>query len=403
MKDTTFFDAFSESDPQVRDRVFENEDSLNRWLVDNKMSVFRAVNDFNERRDASYYQWVRSLSAKVSVPMLPTIQKKDFVLWLGICAEKRTWLEMPQGIEELISFYAKKKKKLTVILDGLTRSEFEERNKFISKKARKDFEFAEQITKKFPHVRFVNSVGFSAKEKISLAQEIDFFVTNFLTDSMYVARFAEKPGVAYGALGTDVSGLRHPRTYFLPYYCVRNVGKTKGSWATADYSIEPQKLIDFCDKVDTGLKHYKPLKKLLSGDGFNLEYDSSEEVFKIKSKLTEPSFICLGEGSGHKFYGLNTCTATAHAVEVGEKYLFRFEAFTNLGVRLFVIGYKNGKKVFTEYLPPHRQKYITFPKSVDKFRLFIRLAAGDELQFYDVFWSSKYISACTRFSINYKS
>lgn len=100
-KDTTFFDVFSEDDQGVLDRVFHDEHSLNRWLIKSKTSVFRPVNIFLEKLDAEYHDWIKSKTSNIKLSSHSAIKQDDFVLWIGICAEKRTWIEMRDGVEEI--------------------------------------------------------------------------------------------------------------------------------------------------------------------------------------------------------------------------------------------------------------------------------------------------------------
>lgn len=390
-------DFFKVEDDDIEEQVLSNEVSLNNYLLDNKCLILYPIKDFVNKKLTidDYHRWVNEKSL-IHNTRFPNITPDTFILWIGICAEKRNWLEMEDGAKAIIENFSKRKEKLCVILDGLTRQESIPRDAFINNVGNKDFDLVESILRRYPNISFINSVGFTAKEKIFLAQKVDFFVTNFLTDSMYVARFAKKLGVAYGANVATLKDHMHPKTFILPTRYVKDLRSDEGkNWSLVGYSIDPKLIASFCQKVEEGYEKVPAVKKMFTGEDFLVNIIDNNECYKIEPLKATPTYIGINE----EFYGFSKVKNSAYSIEKNEKYHFRYEALSETSSRLYILAYIDGKRVFTEKVKPNSSKIVSFPNGANKFRLFIRLSGSDTVVFYNIFWNTSISSNCAWLSV----
>ena len=120
-----------------------------------------------------------------------TFDQYDFVLWIGITGQKRSWIEQIDGYFQIVSRLSIALKTL-VIIDGMTATHGDVLTN------NEDHEVAEKLIKKItPFADCVNIVGKDYKTKISYCKKIDAFIANAGTGSMVPLRFCKKPGVLH--------------------------------------------------------------------------------------------------------------------------------------------------------------------------------------------------------------
>lgn len=251
IKDKTFIDpnVFLESDVSID--WFENEADLND-VGKLYLKVGYPLKDFKYRRevevDSSTRIIINSLQGR-EVSCEPRLNSLDFNLWIGVCTEKRSWHESKKGIQSVVDFFLSKYKKINLIVDGMTRPVGVERNDFLSEpRVKKEVIFSNSILMKYENdsrVRATNLIGETACCKILVAQSVDFFITNFLTDSMYPARFACAPGIGHGSYKAKHTDHVHPKTIILKSKkkSDKRILSKSGNWARQSYSIDPSEVI----------------------------------------------------------------------------------------------------------------------------------------------------------------
>lgn len=358
---------------------------LNITCMKNKFVIFRPTKSIliNKQLSKENYNTLRNISAKLEISNEKT-NKDSFVLWIGICAEKRSWIEQEEGVLEIIKMFNDRYSSLTVILDGLTSPEGVNKEDFISTYAVNDNLFAKKIIDQFNNIVFINAVGCKAYEKIALASKVDFFVSGFLTDSMYVARFNNKYGLAYGANVANPQVHRHPNTLILPKKYITDVVGKDENWARVSYSISPEMMKEWILKKLDCTDKSRNVTQLFSGKGFSVSENIQKTGFLIKSNIDKHTYICLEE----IYKGFADNTEYSYQIREDEEYWFRFEAFSELNTRLYIIAYKDNERFFTESLHSDSNKLISFPSGSTHFRLFLRLDSMDELEFFDVHWNT---------------
>lgn len=120
----------------------------------------------------------------------------SFTLWFGITSQKRAWIEQVEAIAYITNNLEIQNKKLRIIFDGwtspLNKSELDKKE-IIS-----DQKLVDEIISKINRdVEIINLIGSTIEEKINVAEEIDFFVVNYATGSLNVARVCKKRGIAH--------------------------------------------------------------------------------------------------------------------------------------------------------------------------------------------------------------
>lgn len=381
----------------VSDNIYETEDQLNKSIHGNNFYTIKPVRDLINRKfnDLYYSEWiVKKAIGSVEKNILQNIDENQFVLWLSICNEKRSWIESNLGVRKIIEAFSTRKSSIYIVLDGMTSPELEIKKDFVNNSALKEFELANCIIKDYPNIKFLNAVGYNSKEKIELANRTDFFIANFLTDSMYVARFCSKPGVGYGANKADYKTHRHPQTFIFPSKYVSDLeDDVKGNWSKTGFSIDPEDLIDFALSVESTYENRPPIAKIFDGKYFSLS-ESENSTYVIRSLSNKDTYVSIYE----EMYSFSEARDTAYTIEKNEKYYFRYEADSIKNSQLIIIGYSNKERSFTERINPNGSKNFVFPDSVDKFRLVIKLLKDDIVFLSNIFWNTSKSANCIWYS-----
>lgn len=172
------------------------------------------------------------------------IPPSDFNIWLGVCSEKRKWKEQKKGLRLILEEFDKKGLNVNVFVDGMTRPFYVDKHSF-SKGfvVKRELDLYFDIFDSFfgrQNFNFFNLIGEGAPLKIWVSKRIDFFVTGFLTDSMYPARFGGSHGVGHGSYAARVSDHKHPNTTFIKSSKSRDeafIKNKSNNWARQSYSI----------------------------------------------------------------------------------------------------------------------------------------------------------------------
>lgn len=124
--------------------------------------------------------------------------KSDLTIWLGITAQKRSWLEQVEGQCNLVRELNKHYPSITVIIDGWTSlaDGIPDSPKDISRDMAV-FDALSTRLKKMKNIEIINLIGKDYKEKISYARSIDCFIANSGTGGMVPMMFTQKSGVLH--------------------------------------------------------------------------------------------------------------------------------------------------------------------------------------------------------------
>src|SRR5690606_15609950 len=113
------------------------------------------------------------------------------------------------------------------VFDGLTRLPTDSKEEFVKSKCYREQEIFDEIYNSFPEACLLNLIGATAKEKIIIASNVDFYFCSYLTDSLWCSAIGARPGIAYRPKSAFGRGsFLHPLTHEVPKNMVRDVGET---------------------------------------------------------------------------------------------------------------------------------------------------------------------------------
>ncbi len=116
----------------------------------------------------------------------------SLVVWFGVTAQKRSWLEQIQGYAEIANSLARHHPSVVVLLDGLTATDGRHDN------YRDDLMVAEAITRRLDaRILPVTLVGRDYATKIAYCKKAAAFIANAGSGSIVPLRFCAKPGVLH--------------------------------------------------------------------------------------------------------------------------------------------------------------------------------------------------------------
>lgn len=225
-----------------------SQNVLNSYLLENNYIglAATAMNSVNQIKFLERYS--NEISADIcNTKQLSTSNRTDKpIVWIGICQSSRMWLEQEEALIKSINKIKNSHPNAFFIFDGLTCPHYLSSEIFTLEKCNKETDLLDSIIKKTSISKsdYLSIIGAHAIEKISLSQEIDFFISDALTDSTWPAAFGKKPGVAYAIQRAKIVHL-HPMTTFIPKDKIIEMGDGTGNWARVSFSINPDFFSDF--------------------------------------------------------------------------------------------------------------------------------------------------------------
>lgn len=118
------------------------------------------------------------------------------LVWIGVAGEKRSWKELVEGIPKILNLIHQSFPNVGVVFDGRTFPLTPSPGDY--KHLKMDNERAKQIEEMLDSdIKTFNIIGKTAAEKLRWASLVDFFITHYATDSIYVSRMCKKPGVVH--------------------------------------------------------------------------------------------------------------------------------------------------------------------------------------------------------------
>lgn len=163
-----------------------------------------------------------------------------FVVWIGLCSEKRKWPEREDVVARIVNYISSRKDDAVFLFDGMTSTVEDDIEVFRREKCGKDLESLATVLQGVDvPVDYIDLIGAGARRKILMSQFVDIFFTGALTDSMWPAHFGRKKGLAYSARIASTVIHDHPRTCFIPDSMVMDLDDGNENWARKGYSISP--------------------------------------------------------------------------------------------------------------------------------------------------------------------
>ncbi|MBW9446428.1 hypothetical protein FHC48_22480 [Enterobacter sp. EC_50] len=130
------------------------------------------------------------------------------IIWVGITGQKRSWIEQVDGYANIIKKLHSHFPSLAVIFDGWTAPLSPSSGD--CKSIEEDQQVVDEIKKLIPNdILTIDVVGSTVSRKISYAQMADFFIANYMTGSVSIARFARKPGIGHMSNISDYMAQMH--------------------------------------------------------------------------------------------------------------------------------------------------------------------------------------------------
>lgn len=186
-----------------------------------------------------------------------TPEKFELVLWIGVSAEKRCWVEQVDGWVNVLNKLSKVFS-VCAVIDGRTSAlEPSKGDRF---HARKELEIFNEIKGRCPSVSLVSSIGLGAVEKIKIARSVSMFITSYATDSLYPSCICKKPGVVYAP--KEIGGQRilhiHHDIVEVEEQHVKSCAKPSKVWHATSVSIDWNVIYHhICSRIESGLVNQK--------------------------------------------------------------------------------------------------------------------------------------------------
>lgn len=231
----------------ANESIHSDSFKLTSFLLDNKSfaisSVFDREKDYFAGVEKTVVNYVRKTFSSDSSNFFTADSNLSSVsILLAVMAEGRTWVEQVEGFLKIIQNLSKSYGNVNVFIDGLTSPEgvldfkHPDINKYL--------EVYDEISSRVPeNVTLHNLIGVSALNKIKACLNLDYFLTDMATSSMFVSRFAKISGVGHCNSIMNYSMHRHFDIVRVPCEYVDDL--EDGNQFRISYSMDPIKVADF--------------------------------------------------------------------------------------------------------------------------------------------------------------
>lgn len=159
---------------------------------------------FSKSYNQSLYEKFMAALDEKNKDLIPSGVKTEIqalpVLWLGLSAEKRRYLECEDLYRRIIEAMEARFDRYFIIFDGLT-SGLGGDKKAVREASVFEFSVLRNLKREVCKGEVIDLIGACAEEKIEYARYVDFFIANFLTDSIWLSFFHKKKGIGFGANG----------------------------------------------------------------------------------------------------------------------------------------------------------------------------------------------------------
>lgn len=174
------------------------------------------------------------------------IKNTHYILWLGITTGKRTWIEQVSAYKKLIEKLNESVGDIIVVIDGWTKG-----RGFKADTPKSDNKLANELMNYFiknKSVEFIDLVAEEAEVKAKMALDVDFFVANHATGSIWISRVAGAKGVTHisnVARDSAIAQHIHPNAQLIPKNDINDIESENAQTPFhVSYSITPDKFMD---------------------------------------------------------------------------------------------------------------------------------------------------------------
>lgn len=193
----------------------------------------------------------KSLELCENDPQINSIVKElkdcSVVLWFGICSEKRKWHELTESIIKICETLNERGENVGLVLDGMT-GRISSKVEYKKQLTLHDNKVAEKIEASLPkRVKCISLINATVWTKLGIANEVDFFMSHHMTDSIFISRFSGVPGITHQSkIGTIAKSpqYRHPNIFQAPAEWITD-DESNGRSPDTSYSIDSTKMVEF--------------------------------------------------------------------------------------------------------------------------------------------------------------
>ena len=255
------FDLQCNMEPITTSELNENLLADSGFVVRLTRGWHQAYDNFNLRRKIVAYCDVKCLEPRL-------LRNKYYLkIWVGLCTEKRVWYQQLECLAAILGSSELVGKKVLLIIDGMTAKLGEAVDVAASSK---QLSFVGEFLSRHTVCSYelVSIAGRHACTKISYANQVDFFLANAATDSIYPSKFACRPGVVYSS--NAMSTIQHPhvRAIRVPSSWVVDSAQGAKNVSEVSFNICPDKVSGLFLSFTKGLEDsISSLTLLSSGRG----------------------------------------------------------------------------------------------------------------------------------------
>lgn len=339
--------------------------------------------------------WKKVHTKFESSDIATSIEGRSPVVWFGICSQKRIWINQNSTIASIIDAIVDEYPDALFVFDGLTATVGVDESEFRNTAAAAEIISLEDIlsrVSKPERVRYLSLIGAHAEKKIFVGSKVDFFLSSALTDSIWVAHFNRKRGLAYLSTVANSDEHSHPKTYVAPAVYVQDEDSESKNWSTVNYTLNSDFIQwSFLNGIAQWLQQKKvgnSLHSFSTNDHLPISIiPIAFEGFRLKFECEEgrPQIFSVGDEA-------KNFNRTAHALTcLSYEYDFLVDAACseNASLELIVVGYGAGNRAEQHQLGKKGGE-IQFSQPIDRFRVFIRIAGQGSIDFYGYRAQPKY-------------
>jgi hypothetical protein len=164
----------------------------------------------------------------------------QFILWLGVTGQKRSWIDQVDGYVKIINMICSMVESVLVIFDGITSST---NGKVNANFVDEDTAIVNQIIAniKASNFEYRNLVGSDYKTKIKFCSFIDLFISNAGSGSITPLRLCKKPGILHTNSGlVTFDDIYSDSVVFIPKEFITDIKEDGVPIEYINYRIDPE-------------------------------------------------------------------------------------------------------------------------------------------------------------------